>query len=283
MWSPVAWTTVGEAGLDQRTPDLSSIVDEIVKRPGWSQGNSMGFLITGTGKRVAVAYDGDRYGAPLLHVEYGAECPNNNPVPATTSLSPAFVTAGGSAFTLTVNGSGFVDNSVVRWNGADRTTTRVSSTQLAAAIGSSDIAVAGTAQVTVFNPAPGGGTSNAQTFTINNPVPTTMHIGDLDGTSKPDGSRWWNATVTIMVHDDSHKPVQNATVSGSWTGGISSTGSCTTGISGSCSITSYRIKSSKRTVTFTVAKVTHGTLYYNSTPNHDPDADSNGMVIVVSK
>ena len=91
----------------------------------------------------------------------------NNPVPTTTSLSPASATAGGSAFTLTVNGSGFVNGSVVQWNGAGRTTTFVSSTQLTAAIPAADIATAGTAQVTVFNPAPGGGTSNAQTFTIN--------------------------------------------------------------------------------------------------------------------
>ncbi len=91
-----------------------------------------------------------------------------NPVPATTGLSPASATAGGAPFTLTVNGSGFITGSVVQWNGAVRTTTYVSSTQLTASITATDIATAGTASVTVFNPAPGGGTSNAQTFTINN-------------------------------------------------------------------------------------------------------------------
>ena len=55
----------------------------------------------------------------------------------------------------------------MQWNGAARTTTFVNSTQLTAAIPASDIAVAGSAQVTVVNPAPGGGTSNALTFTIN--------------------------------------------------------------------------------------------------------------------
>ncbi len=43
---------------------------------------------------------------------------------------------------------------------------RVSATQVRATIAASDITTAGTAQVTVFTPAPGGGTSNAQTFTI---------------------------------------------------------------------------------------------------------------------
>jgi hypothetical protein len=45
----------------------------------------------------------------------------------------------------------------------------VSATKLTAAIPATDIGVAGTVQVTVFTPAPGGGTSSAKTFTINNP------------------------------------------------------------------------------------------------------------------
>ena len=54
--------------------------------------------------------------------------------------------------------------SKVRWNGTDRTTTFVSATQLSAAIPAADIATAGSAQVTVFSPAPGGGTSAARAF-----------------------------------------------------------------------------------------------------------------------
>jgi len=99
--------------------------------------------------------------------------PPANPVPTASSLSPSSAVARGSAFTLTVTGSNFISSSVVRWNGADRTTTFVSATQLQASIPASDIGAAGTAQVTVFNPAPGGGTSNALTFTTSapNPVP----------------------------------------------------------------------------------------------------------------
>jgi len=89
-----------------------------------------------------------------------------NPVPTTTSLSPSSRTAGSTSFTLTVNGSNFMSSSIVRWNGASRTTTYVSATRLRTTIPASDIAVAGTASVTVFNPAPGGGISNARTFTI---------------------------------------------------------------------------------------------------------------------
>ena len=96
----------------------------------------------------------------------------SNPVPTITGLNPPSATPGGPAFTLTVNGTGFVSSSVVRWNGSNRTTTYVSSTQLTAAITAADIATAGTASVTVFNPAPGGGTSNAVSFVVGNPVPT---------------------------------------------------------------------------------------------------------------
>ncbi|MFM8431191.1 MAG: beta strand repeat-containing protein, partial [Bacteroidota bacterium] len=66
------------------------------------------------------------------------------------------------------SGSDFYPASVINWNGTPRTTTYVNSTTLTAAIGVTDIATAGTANVTVINPAPGGGTSSAQSFSINN-------------------------------------------------------------------------------------------------------------------
>jgi hypothetical protein len=69
-WSPVNWTTVGEAGVNQQTPDLTTIIQELVNRPNWVSGNAIAIIISGTGKRVAWAFDGDNAGAPLLHVEY---------------------------------------------------------------------------------------------------------------------------------------------------------------------------------------------------------------------
>ena len=77
--------------------------------------------------------------------------------PVFSALNPSSAPTGGAAFTLAATGSGFVAASVVRWNGADRPTTFVSSTQLQAAIPATDLAVSGTAQVTIFSPAPGGG------------------------------------------------------------------------------------------------------------------------------
>lgn len=76
------------------------------------------------------------------------------PDPVITLHSPTTVTAGGPEFILLVNGTGFLTNSVVRWNGLDRPTTYVSATELQAQIPATDIGVAGTAQVTVFTPEP---------------------------------------------------------------------------------------------------------------------------------
>jgi hypothetical protein len=110
-------------------------------------------------------------------------------VPVLTSLSPTSAAVGGGSFTLTATGSGFAPTSVVRWNGADRTTTFVSSSQLRATIPATDRASVGTAQVTVFTPAPGGGLSSPLTFTI-----TSAPVLTVSATSVPKGG---SVTVTL--------------------------------------------------------------------------------------
>jgi hypothetical protein len=89
-----------------------------------------------------------------------------NPVPTMSGISPAFTSAGGAAFTLTVSGTGFVSGSTVYWGTTALTTTYVSATQLTAQIAAADIASAGTTEVTVQSPNPGGGTSNAKQFEV---------------------------------------------------------------------------------------------------------------------
>jgi hypothetical protein len=116
-----------------------------------------------------------------------------NPAPTISSISPATAVAGSGGFTLTITGTNFVNSAKVRWNGSDRPTTFVSSTQLTAAIPASDVATAGTANVTVFNPAPGGGTSNTATFTITNPLPT---ISSISPATTVAGSGGFTLTIT---------------------------------------------------------------------------------------
>ena len=117
----------------------------------------------------------------------------NNPAPTETSISPTSATAGGAAFALTVNGTGFVSTSVVKFNGAAKSTTFVSATQLTAAITAADIATAGTASVTVTNPAPGGGTSGILSFTING---STLTLTSIAPASTTVGGAAFTLTIT---------------------------------------------------------------------------------------
>jgi photosystem II stability/assembly factor-like uncharacterized protein len=117
----------------------------------------------------------------------------DNPVPKETSISPSSANAGGAAFTLTVTGTNFVSTSVVQWNGSSRVTTFVNGTTLHGAITAADIATAGTVKVTVMNPAPGGGTSPPQTFTINDPAPTATSLSPSSTTA---GGPAFTLTVT---------------------------------------------------------------------------------------
>lgn len=99
------------------------------------------------------------------------------PVPVITALNPGSSFADDISFTIGVIGTNFVNGSVVRWNGTNLNTTFQSPTLLTALVPAALIATAGTANITVFNPTPGGGTSNPLTFFINNRVPSLTGLG----------------------------------------------------------------------------------------------------------
>jgi len=61
------------------------------------------------------------------------------------------------------------------------------------------------------------------------------------------------------------------------------TGSCTTNGSGQCAVSKPGIPKKTGSVTFRVVNVAQATLTYKSADNHDPDGDSNGTSITVSK
>ena len=118
-----------------------------------------------------------------------------SPAPTISSLSPASVATGGPAFTLTVFGTGFVNGSVVRLNGDSRTTTYVSAAQLTATIPAADVASAGSRQITVANPSPGGGVSNAAALTVTSDLPAPT-ITSLSHAAVAVGSPGFTLTVT---------------------------------------------------------------------------------------
>jgi hypothetical protein len=107
----------------------------------------------------------------------------NNPAPGITSLSPTSATAGATSQTLTINGTNFVSTSTVTYNGAARTVNSVSPTQLTITLSTSDQATAGTYAVVMTNPTPGGGTSSAVNFTVNNPVPGITNLSPAAATA----------------------------------------------------------------------------------------------------
>lgn len=110
----------------------------------------------------------------------GGTGPTQNPVPVLTNISPTDAGAESPALTMTANGSGFISSSQIAWNGKALTTMMVSSAELQAQIPAANLASAGNARVTVINPAPGGGTSKALSFTVNL-VTTNLSVLDLEG------------------------------------------------------------------------------------------------------
>jgi len=90
------------------------------------------------------------------------------PVPTVASLQPPTAAAGGSAYTLTVNGTAFDSSAQVTWNGSALTTVYVSPTKVTAQVTAADIAAAGTFPVAVYNLDDGSVSSNAVNVMVAN-------------------------------------------------------------------------------------------------------------------
>lgn len=99
-----------------------------------------------------------------------------SPPPTLTSISPSSVPAGGAAFTMTLSGSDFVSGSTVVAGATTLATTFVSPSSLSAEVPAAVIATAGTVNVHVVNPAPGGGTSNDLQLTVTSTGPTVTSV-----------------------------------------------------------------------------------------------------------
>jgi hypothetical protein len=138
-----------------------------------------------------------------------------NPIPVISGLNPASVPVGGSGFQIVITGAKISEGAVMRWNGLDRPSGVVSDSQLVGSILPSDISSVGTADITVFNPPPGGGESNrlkisigqgTTSVTVNNIsevsssfVGTVQLVASVSGLNEDAGS------VTFQVMDGSEK------------------------------------------------------------------------------
>ncbi len=164
----------------------------------------------------------------------------NNPAPTLSSITPTNIMQGSTGLVLTVFGTNFISSSTVRWNGNSLPTAFVSSTELIAAVPDSYLASGGTASVTVRNSSPGGGTSSAKTFTINNTLPvltslspTEALIGSSSFTLTANGSNYqktskvlWNGTALTTTYVSSTKltasvPSANLAKAGTYTISVS--------------------------------------------------------------
>jgi hypothetical protein len=116
-----------------------------------------------------------------------------------------------------------------------------------------------------------------------NPPDLTNHVSDLDGSVSSSGRDRWNATVTITVLDSDNTPVADATVDGIWSDGAKGGSECTTDNTGQCTVDKRNLKDSVISVTFTVVDITHASNEYNAGDNNDPDGDSDGTTIIVTK
>jgi hypothetical protein len=118
------------------------------------------------------------------------------------------------------------------------------------------------------------------TATVSVQVKRTLHVSDLDR-SRTLQSRTWTAKVTIRVRSATEAAVANATVTITWSTGA--TTKCTTGSGGNCTVTLAKIPRTTLSVTASVTAVSRSGWTYSAADNHDPDGDSNGTAIVVSR
>lgn len=82
VWKPGPFASIGDAGADQRTPNIAPLLDSIVNRADWKAGNAILFRLAdpaslhmkgytaNTGKRVAQAFENNPANAARLIVTY---------------------------------------------------------------------------------------------------------------------------------------------------------------------------------------------------------------------
>ena len=198
---------------------------------------------------------------------------------APVAVASANLTSGAEPLTVQFNGGGSydLDGTIAgfAWDFGDGSTAN-------SADPSHTYATRGlfTATLTVTDNSGLAGSSSLVITVTAPPTAASMHVGDLDG-SRSANKKSWTAKVAVAVHDDAHKTVLGAVVTGRWTSGASA--SCRIGSKGNCSVSASSIPLGTTSVTFTVTGITKTGVVYDSTANHDVDGGTNGTTITVSK
>ncbi len=151
--------------------------------------------------------------APGGGVSSAAPLTIDNPAPVLSGVSPNSVTTMNAGAVLTLTGSGFLSNSAVTWNGATHASTFVNGTELQLMLSAVDVSLVGSAQISVMNPTPGGGTTAPSQISIVYPAPTITTINpasvlagssdillDISGSGfVPPSVITWNGTAFITT------------------------------------------------------------------------------------
>jgi hypothetical protein len=131
----------------------------------------------------------------------------DNPAPTIESISPNSINGSGSNTTITITGEGFVSNSIAKENNSNLGTTFIDSNHLLTYINARNTYNTNGFYISVFNPAPGGGSSNAAYFTINNGTSsivntrTTSNNTSSTSVNNSNTSSTTNTTQTNATND----------------------------------------------------------------------------------
>ena len=153
--STVRWNGVNRATTFVSATHLqASIAQADVSQPGTSG---------------VTVFTGGPGGGTSNAVGFTVAQPGQNASPSAASLNPPWVFSLGAAskqIVVTITGQNFIDGSVGQFDGANRPTDLVDASHIKVTFYGSDLLAPTSVAITVFTPAPGGGTSNPLTFTI---------------------------------------------------------------------------------------------------------------------
>jgi hypothetical protein len=182
---------------------LGPQTQDVTASATWSAGTPVhaavatGFTSANPGLATGIATGSASITARFVGMGGTATITVNNPAPTITGLSPTTAAATNGTATLAVNGTNFVTTSQVFFNTTGLTTAYVSGTQVNATIPAGLLTTPGAASITVVNPAPGGGTSNAQSLPIIAGAATTFALSGFPGTTIAGAPH----TVTVTAKD----------------------------------------------------------------------------------
>ncbi len=158
--STITWSYSGNTNLNVSIINRVAIIT--AKTTTWTGSETITFKATDPGG----LYDEDTVTFSILP-------PNEAPILSSISPTYAYTYMEDLPLVLHVFGENFIDGSLIRWDGVDRTdTVFVSETEISIDLTEVELSNPGAVEISVFTPAPGGGVSETIEFVIVGISPT---------------------------------------------------------------------------------------------------------------